>query len=159
MPKELEEERAIVLADWPPPMVVAKPRVYADDRSLVIRYRTAEDKTVIVRFPLCEYLAFGMPNDEALNGHPLYGRGLEFYSVHQVVDSSLIKALERRNAVHPRHDPQLYLKGMKHFIFTFQDSTLECVVAEEKWWKPTLKICASESEAEREWRQAETMGE
>jgi hypothetical protein len=43
---------------------------------------------------------------------------------------------------------------MKHYIFTFQDSTLECVVSEGQWWKPTVKVCGSETEADEEWQRA-----
>ncbi len=154
MPEKTAEERAIVLPDWPQPAVVAEPRICADDSSLLLRYRTGDEKIVVVRFPLCNYLALGAPNDEALGGHPLYSRGLKHYSVHEVVHSSLMKLLERRNSVHPRHDPESYLRDKKHYVFTFQDSTLECVVSEGEWWKPTGKVCDSESEAEEEWRRS-----
>jgi hypothetical protein len=149
MAQRTEEERAIVLNDWPQPTVVAEPRLCVDDSALLLRYRTAPEKIVVVRFPLCNYVAFGAPNDEALGGHPLYSRGLKHYSVHEVLRSSLIEMLERRNSVHPRHDRELYLRDKRHYIFTFQDSTLECVVNEGEWWKPSVKICDSEGEAEK----------
>jgi hypothetical protein len=41
----------------------------------------------------------------------------------------------------------------KHYVFTFQDSTLECVVNEGEWWKPTIKVCDSEEEAAQAWKQ------
>jgi len=151
MPDHVPDERAIVLADWPQPAVVAEPRICADDSSLLIRYRTADDKIVVARFPLCNYVVFGAPNDEALGGHPLSGRGLQFYSVHQVLHSALVHMLERRNSVHPRHDPESYLRDKKHYVFTFQDSTLECVVSEGEWWKPTVTVFDTDSEADREW--------
>ena len=34
--------------------------------------------------------------------------------------------MEKRNRVHYRHDPSRYAK-LSHFIFTFHDSTFECV--------------------------------
>jgi hypothetical protein len=68
MTEPVAEERAIVLPDWPQPAVVASPRICADDSSLLIRFRTADDKIVVVRFPLCNYVIFGAPNDEVL-GH------------------------------------------------------------------------------------------
>src|SRR5260221_14730922 len=105
------DEHAIVLPDWPQPAVVAEPQVFANDSSLVMRYRSADDKTVIVQFPHCSYVVFGAPNDEALGGHPLRRVGLQFYSVHEVAHSSLIKMLERRNSVHPRHDSESYLQN------------------------------------------------
>jgi hypothetical protein len=152
MPQQGNDERAILLPDWPQPAVVAELRTYADESSLVVRYRAAEDKLVVVRFPLCMYVVFGAPNDEALGGHPLWNRGLEFYSVHEVISSSLIAMLERRNSVHPRHDPELYFRDTKHYVLTFQDSTLECVVCEGEHWKPTIRVFDSEAEAESQWQ-------
>jgi hypothetical protein len=110
------------------------------------------DQLAVICFPHYQYFAFGLPNDEALGGHPLAERGLEFYSVHEIAHSSLIETLERRNSVHPNHDREKFLLGTKHYIFTFHDSTLECVFTENEWWKPTVKIFDSESDAEREFR-------
>ena len=152
MSAQVPEEHAIVLADWPQPAVVAELRAYADESSLLIRYRGASEGSVVARFPLCHYMAFGAPNDKALGGHPLANRGLKFYSVHEVVNSTLLQMLERRNSVHPRHDRESYLRGKRHYVFTFQDSTLECVVTEGEWWKPTIGLFASDSEADIEWR-------
>jgi hypothetical protein len=74
------------------------------------------------------YLAVrtGMPNDEALHGHPLYGRGLEFYSMHLVVNSSWIAEMERINSVHRRHRGGWHQR-LKHYLFTFHDEVFECV--------------------------------
>jgi hypothetical protein len=33
-------------------------------------------------------IKFGGPNDETLSGHPLFGKGLEYYSAHDVINSS-----------------------------------------------------------------------
>jgi hypothetical protein len=152
MAQRATEERAVVLNDWPRPAVVAQPRLSADDSALLLRYRANDDRIVVVRFPLCSYLVFGAPNDEALGGHALYSRGLKHYSVHEVVHSSLVDMLERRNSVHPRHDRESYLRDKRHYVFTFQDSTLECVVSEGEWWKPAVTVCGSEGEAERAWQ-------
>ena len=147
------EERAVVLDDWPQPAAGApKPRLLANDLSLSLRFRTADDRFAVVRFPLCTFHAFGAPNDEALGGHPLYQCGLRHYSVHEILGSSLVRELERRNSVHPRHDPDMYLRGMRHYVFTFQDCTLECVVAAEQWWAPSIEVFQREEEAEQSWR-------
>lgn len=149
-------EYAVVLAEWPQPAAGApKPEAWADDTSLLIRYRTADDHVIIIRFPMCSHVIFGQSNDEALAGHPLYERGLTFYSVHEVRNSSLVDLLERRNSVHPSHDRAFFVRDMKHYIFTFQDSTLECVVIEGESWKPSIRMFASEKEAARHWRIAE----
>jgi hypothetical protein len=67
-----------------------------------------------------------MPHDEALHGHPLSPRGLSHYDAYEVMESSWIRALERVNSVHERHDASRY-RGLRHFILTFHDSTFECV--------------------------------
>jgi len=95
---------------------------------------------------------FGSPNDEALDGHPLYKNGLKFYSVHRVEDSSWIRELEKRNSVHPQHDRKLFLENKVHYVFTFQGSTLECVVTEGEYWKPKIQVCSSYEEAEKIWK-------
>jgi hypothetical protein len=69
---------------------------------------------------------FGPPNDEAFTGHPLASRGLEPYAVFEVEQSSWIRQLERMNAVHPNHKPELFA-SYRHFVFAFHDSTFEAV--------------------------------
>jgi hypothetical protein len=130
---KMSDERAVLLPDWPRPTSGAPmPVVVADEWSLFLRYYTRTDKVAVVHFPACHDVRFGSPNDEALNGHPLWGRGLGFYSVHYVENSSWISLLEQRNSVHPKHDRKWFLKNKKHYIFTFHDSTLECVVDERE---------------------------
>ncbi len=141
----MNHERVIPLADWPQPYMGAE--VFADDASLSITYLTAEGKHVVIHFPLCSVFTFGAPNDEALAGHRLHGKGLQFYTVHRVEDSSWISELERQNSCHPSHNRQRFLEDKRHYIFTFQDSTLECVVNEGKWWKPEIQEFASRQEA------------
>jgi hypothetical protein len=110
----MDHERAIVLEDWPQPNTANDAEIQVDRRGLVIRY-----SGVTVRFPVCFYLTFGTPNDEALHMHRLWGHGLRHYTVHQVENSSLIHLVERQTAGS---------LGMKHYVFTFKDSTIECVV-------------------------------
>lgn len=151
MAETADVQRVVVLADWPQPATVSEPRVLADDTTLSLMYSTDGDRFAVVRFPLCTYFAFGAPNDEALGGHPLARVGLQYYAVHEVRGSALIRELERRNSVHPRHDRASYL-DRRHFIFTFQDSTLECVIPAEKWWTPTATVYGKFEEAEAAWR-------
>lgn len=73
-----------------------------------------------------QYVYFGGPNDEALGGHPLYGRGLEPYDVFEVLNSSWIRSMECMNSAHPHHDPSRFQR-LRHYIFTFHDSTFECI--------------------------------
>ena len=144
----MNRERAIPLSDWPQPDAGAPmPEVFADDTSLSLTYLTAAGKYAAIHFPLSSIFTFGAPNDEVLAGHPLYGKGLQFYSVHRVEDSSWLLELERRNSGHPRHDRSRFLEDKRHYIFTFHDSTLECVVNEGKWWKPEIQEFATAQEA------------
>jgi hypothetical protein len=145
----MTEERAILIPDWPQPDGGApSPVTVADDSALFVRYLTDTGKIAVIHFPLCSIFTFGAPNDEVLAGHPLYSKGLKFYSIHRVENSSWIAALERRNAVHSRHDRQRFLEDKKHFIFTFHDSTLECVINEGKFWPTAISQFDSEEEAD-----------
>jgi hypothetical protein len=148
-----DEQRAVVLADWPQPATVSEPRVLADDTTLSLLYTTDGGQYAVIRFPLYTYLAFGAPNDEALGGHPLAKVGLRHYAVHEVHGSALVRELERRNSVHPSHDSSRWL-SKRHYVFTFQDSTLECVVPDEKWWVPAVALYGQLEQAEAIWRGA-----
>jgi hypothetical protein len=146
------KQRVVVLDDWPPPSAGApQPRVLADDSTLSLLYRTDDDRFAVIQFPLCTFFVFGAPNDEALGGHPLARFGLRHYSVHEVHGSSLVRELERRNSVHPRHDPSSY-RRRRHLVFTFKDTTLECVILEEEWWTPVISLYLDVDEAQATWR-------
>ena len=81
---------------------------------------------VVLRFPRCQILKFGYPNDEALPGHPLYANGLSYYGIFEVHDSSWIQALRQRNLVSFPDGTELNSQG-RHFVVTFHDTTFECV--------------------------------
>jgi hypothetical protein len=70
----------------------------------------------------------GPPNDEAIRGHPLFARGLASYGVYEVGHSTWIRRLERMNAARGSHDPHVFA-GLRHFVFTFHDSTFECIAS------------------------------
>jgi hypothetical protein len=80
-----------------------------------------------VRFNWPSAHMLGPPNDEAFSGHPLANRGLHPYAVFEVHSSSWIRKLERMNSVHPRHNRQRFLEGLRHLVFAFHDSTFECI--------------------------------
>lgn len=69
---------------------------------------------------------FGGLNDEALDGHPLSGRGLSAYEAHTVVDSEWIAESERRNSVHSAHRGG-WADRLTHYILCFHDQLLECL--------------------------------
>lgn len=144
MPEAAEDE-VLEIAGIPRPDVGAPlPFVVASEERLFLSYfATARDPfrdgspscadsvdspdepIVRVEFerPYCH--RFGPPNDETLHGHPLASRGLHTSSVSEVRRSSWLRALEQRNAVHPHHDASFFDR-LRHFVFTFHDSTFEC---------------------------------
>jgi hypothetical protein len=142
----------VVLENWPQPHSVSEAVIFADESSLLLRYTTANDAVAIIKFPLVSIFKFGSPNDEALGGHPLSSKGLKFYSVYRVDNSPWIDDLEKQNSVHHRHDKKRFLENKTHYIFTFQDSCLECVVYEGEFWKPIISVFPTAEEASHAWK-------
>jgi len=141
-----ERDRVIELINVPQSSVGAPiPFVMSDEDRLVLGYYIEEpppgwdgstvrivaptdagEPVALIRFRICYAHMFGPPNDEAFNGHPLATRGLHPYGAFEVTDSSWIRRLERMNSVHPSHRPEVFWKR-RHVIFSFHDSTFECV--------------------------------
>ncbi len=119
----------------------------ADDDHLAISYRIrerdvgeaakvgadadsplADGPRVIVAFTGVLLHRCGYPNDEAIEGHQLGGRGLECYSAMEVLHSAWPRELERQNRIHP-HAQEGEFGHLRHFVITFHDSTFECLAA------------------------------
>ncbi|MEZ0325658.1 MAG: hypothetical protein ACAH95_07110 [Fimbriimonas sp.] len=110
------------------------PLVLAGESLLVLTYYMSHDQPegsaqlVFVTSSGCSLHFMGLPNDEALAGHPLARRGLEWYGAYRVENSSLVRLMERRNSVHPGHDRvKDRLLQRQHHIFKFKENTFECV--------------------------------
>jgi hypothetical protein len=56
----------------------------------------------------------GSAQHEALQGHPLHGRGLDYYAIHEVHTSRWISEAERVNSVHPYHQGGWH-STLRHF--------------------------------------------
>ncbi len=117
---------------WLPDAGAPEPHLFGGDNGpTIVVYRTSslapsDDEFAVLRFPLCEIVKFGYPNDEALPGHPLYVKGLTNYGVFEVLDSSWSKTLAEQNLVSfPNPGPST--RSKRHFVVTFHDSTLECI--------------------------------
>jgi hypothetical protein len=81
----------------------------------------------IVEFLGCICTRMGMP-DEAIDGHPLNGRGLRPYAALKVENSTWIEELKRICAAHREHDHGAKRwKDLKHYFFGFHDASFECV--------------------------------
>ncbi|MPZ25241.1 MAG: hypothetical protein GEV12_02000 [Micromonosporaceae bacterium] len=96
----------------------------------------------LVEFTGAYLTSFGGLNDEAMGGHPLYGRGLDFYCAHVVPDSTWITAAERANSVHPSHRGGWHQR-YHHYVLCFHDETLECMA--EDWRAEELSCSMAEA--------------
>lgn len=84
-----------------------------------------DQRAVVLRFDLVIYSLMSPPNDEALNRHPLYDRGLEGLLWLGVVrDSSLVARLRPSWS----RAADLYLEPM-HFIAALKECVVEVVAA------------------------------
>jgi hypothetical protein len=86
------------------------------------------EPAVVVRFDRPSAHMLGPPNDETLHGHPLWNRGLSFYGIFRVEHSSWIRGLRAINSVHDQANSKAFSE-QTHFIFTFHDTTFECIAA------------------------------
>lgn len=103
-----------------------RPAIHAHEGTLTLAYRTETDGFAVVRFTNVHQHTFGYPNDEALGGHPLYSRELNFHSFNEVVDSPYLKELDRRNAVNFPGQSSSFTE-LKHWLVPSHDETLENV--------------------------------
>jgi hypothetical protein len=85
----------------------------------------------VVEFNHCVSARMGAPNDEVFHGHPLYGKGFEFYAAQLVQNSAWLAQLETVNKVHRQYNPQRW-QNLKHYIFWFHDKTFECIARSYK---------------------------
>ena len=81
---------------------------------------------VVIELRGCAEIRFGGPNDEALHGHPLHGRGLAGYRAHEVVNSAWIEDAIKVNSVHPHHSDAPF-RQLHHYALLFHDEMLEAL--------------------------------
>jgi hypothetical protein len=136
-----------LMKGWPQPSSVGEASINACQRPFLISYVTHDDKLAVIEVHLCHHLIYGHPNDESLQGHPLFGSGLEYYTAHRVNNSKLIAQLEARNSSHPRHDKAEFLSGKEHYIITFQDATLEFVATSSSYFPLKVHVFDSAAQA------------
>jgi hypothetical protein len=104
----------------------AAPYLPADSVHIVNPSDSEELPLAIVEFVRSHGHRFGSPNDEVFHGHPLYGRGLDPYGAHLVLNSRWITEVEAINSVHSQYDPVRW-RDLKHYLLLFHDSTFECI--------------------------------
>jgi hypothetical protein len=113
-----------------------------EGRTLFAYYTNWQDDVVqVAEFVDCLNVSFGFPNDEALAGHPLHEVGLHPYNVHVVEGSAWIEELQRIEHVgFPNAD---IVRGHKHFVFVFHDTTMEAIARD----LIPIELCATMADA------------
>jgi hypothetical protein len=81
---------------------------------------------VVIEMWGCTEIRFGGPNDEAIHGHPLHGRGPQGYRAHEVVNSAWIEEAIKVNSVHPHHSDAPF-RQLHHYALLFHDEMLEAL--------------------------------
>jgi hypothetical protein len=81
---------------------------------------------VVIEMRGCAEIRFGGPNDEAVQGHPLHGKGLAGYRAHEVRNSAWIEEAIKVNSVHPRHSDGPF-RQLHHYALLFHDEMLEAL--------------------------------
>lgn len=131
-----DQDQVTVLIDAPKPASSSTdPILMAQEDILLLSYYLQDnggasfgaDEVAMLTFHGVLSHMFGLPNKSVLSGHPLASRGLEPFGVYTVTNSSWLRALEQVHSVHERHDPKIFMRLKNHYIFTFHDSTFECI--------------------------------
>jgi hypothetical protein len=89
----------------------------------------------LIEFSGVHSIKFGGPNDEAIKGHPLYGRGLSNYRAFRVENSRWIDQEEQINSVHHAHRGGWH-ERLGHYVLCFHDEMLECLA--ESWHSESI---------------------
>lgn len=95
----------------------------ADHRGAALALRPRVDDTdqctVVLVWTGTHYSSMGGPNDEAISGHRLYGKGLNAVLwIGEVSNSELVAMLKKQNSVHPQHDSRRFADLVHHVVLT-----------------------------------------
>jgi hypothetical protein len=96
-------------------------------RAILVFAATARDRavTAVAEFTGCLATRFGYPGDEELPGHPLYGKGLRYYNISEVLHSSWLDQLHQQSIGLFPDGPDW--EQQRHFVITLHGSTFECL--------------------------------
>ncbi len=116
--------------------------IQSELRTFLAFYSFSAEGVGVIEWTHCRGAVLGWPNDEVLNGHRLWNRGLAgvgFYGAAEVQRSSWIEAIVSGNSIHPRHDPGMF-RQLRHFVCCFHDSTFECIASDFCAWRSNLPM-------------------
>jgi hypothetical protein len=123
-------DRAIEVEGVPTPSAgPADAHAFTTERSAVLVYLAAESTgggVALLRFSSAVAVFHGVPNDEALERHPLWSRGLGFYGVYRIEDSTWKTQMQDRGVRRDRQPPPVW-SDVTHYVVTMHDSTFECL--------------------------------
>ncbi len=139
----LHAERALAAAKgepyavpWPWPedwtfSIEPSPLVLGDGLNALVLYEALGTEPVprriaILTFEDCESMKLGAPNDEVIEGHPLFGKGIDVGGAYMVENSPWLGELEAMNRNHPQYDPAVW-RALRHYLLFFKDYAFECV--------------------------------
>jgi hypothetical protein len=99
-----------------------------DRTSVTMRSPADEDAghLLLIEIVGCQNIRMGGPNDEALHGHALHGRGLSGYQAHEVRNSEWLESAVRVNSVHPNHSEAPF-RQLQHYVLPFHDEMIEAL--------------------------------
>ena len=101
--------------------------------SVRIRDTDPEGELVaVVQFSHCLSHLLGLPDEATLHTHPLTQYGLEANEIYVIENSPWVHQFKHINTTHP-YFSSVFL-DLKHFVFTFHDSTFECVAENFDVW-------------------------
>ena len=109
--------------------IVAKPppEGWHGQYATVVDHESAENSIAIIEFRICADVRFGwFPDENTFGNHPLADRGLEPYAAFEVQNSSWVRKLAVLESAESG-GREKSLRTKRHFIFTFHDTTCECV--------------------------------
>jgi hypothetical protein len=104
---------------------------------------------IVIEMWGCAEVRFGGPNDEAISGHPLHGRGIVSYHAHEVLNSAWIEEAIKVNSVHPRHSDAPF-RQLHHYALLFHDEMLDTLARgiESRLMKGTMREILADLTAE-----------
>jgi hypothetical protein len=99
-----------------------------DGTYVTMRSPADEDASslLLIEIVRCHEVRMGGPNDEAINGHALHGRGLGGYQAHEVRNSEWLESVIRVNSVHPHHSDAPF-RRLHHYVLPFHDEMIEAL--------------------------------
>jgi hypothetical protein len=100
---------------------------------------------VVIELWGCHDIRLGGPNDEAMHGHPLHGKGLAGYQAHEVLNSAWIEDAIKVNSVHPQHSDAPF-RQLHHYVLLFHDEMAEALARgiEARLMQGTMRAMLSE---------------